>query len=164
MPKPARWLVKTEASTYSWADLVRDGTTEWTGVKNPTAQKNLRLMQKGESVLVYHTGSEKAIVGIARVARAAYPDPTARGGRNHAVDLEAVQPLARPVPLAALRKDTSLLRWELLRVGRLSVMPVPDEVWRAVTALAEAKEPEEKEKEPAPARASATRSGSGRRR
>ena len=157
MPKPARWLVKTEASTYSWADLVREGTTAWTGVKNPTAQKNLRLMQKGESVLVYHTGGEKAVVGLARVARAAYPDPTARGGRNHAVDLEAVRPLARPVTLAALRKRPSLAQWELLRIGRLSVMPVPDAAWDAVMAPAEATETK------APT-ASATRSGSARRR
>ena len=136
MPKPARWLVKTEPSTYSWADLVRDGTTEWTGVKNPTAQKNLRAMQKGEAVLVYHTGSEKAVVGLARVARAAYADPTARGGRNQAVDLAAVRPLARAVPLATLRKDASLAKWDLLANSRLSVMSVPDEAWRAVEALA----------------------------
>src|SRR5688572_17448128 len=135
MPKPACWLVKTEPATYSWDDLVRDGTTEWTGVKNPTAQKNLRAMQKGESVLVYHTGSVKAIVGLARVARAAYADPTVRGGRNHAVDLMAVRPLARPVSLATLRKDPSLAKWELLANSRLSVMPVPDEAWRAVEAL-----------------------------
>jgi predicted RNA-binding protein with PUA-like domain len=158
MPKPARWLVKTEASTYSWADLVREKTTAWTGVKNPTAQKNLRLMQKGESVLVYHTGSEKSVVGLARVARAAYPDPTARGGRNQAVDLEAVRPLARPVPLATLRQDPALKQWELLRIGRLSVMPVPDEAWRAVETLAEAAGPA------AAPTASARPAGSARRR
>jgi predicted RNA-binding protein with PUA-like domain len=134
-PTP-RWLVKTEPSTYSWADLVREGSTAWTGVKNPTAQRNLRAMSKGDPVLVYHTGGEKAVVGLARVKRAAYADPTARGGRLQAVDLEAVRPLGKPVTLATLRKDRTLADWELLRISRLSVVPVPDEAWRAVESLA----------------------------
>lgn len=128
-PAPKRWLVKTEPGTYSWADLVRDGSTAWTGVKNPQAQIHLRSMRTGDLVLVYHTGSEKAVVGVARVSRAPYPDPTAPGTKLHAVDLEPVKPLAKPVALSTLRTDARLTTWDLLTNSRLSVMPVPDVAW-----------------------------------
>lgn len=127
-----RWLVKTEPGTYSWTDLVRDGRTAWTGVKNAQAQIHLRAMRAGDPVLVYHTGAEKAVVGVARVLRTAYPDPTAPATRLHAVDLAPVKPLAKPAPLAALRADARLATWDLLVHSRLSVMPVPDAAWKAV--------------------------------
>jgi predicted RNA-binding protein with PUA-like domain len=136
MPPTPRWLVKTEPSTYAWADLVREGSTAWTGVKNPAAQIHLRAMAAGDLVLVYHTGSEKAVVGLARVKRAAYPDPTAAGGKLQAVDLEPVRPLAQAVALATLRKNASLAKWDLLANSRLSVMPVPPAASRAVETLA----------------------------
>jgi predicted RNA-binding protein with PUA-like domain len=129
---PRRWLVKTEPGTYAWSDLVREGATAWTGVKNPQAQIHLRAMRAGDLVLVYHTGAEKAVVGIARVRRAPYPDPTAPGTKRHAVDLEAVKPLAKAVPLSALRTDARLKTWDLLTNSRLSVMPVPDVAWTAI--------------------------------
>lgn len=132
-PSPRRWLVKTEPGTYAFDDLATDARTAWTGVKNAQAQIHLRAMRVGDEVLVYHTGAEKAVVGIARVARAAYVDPTAPGARLHAVDLEPVRPLAAPVALRALRADARLARWELIMNSRLSVMPVPDVAWRAVT-------------------------------
>jgi predicted RNA-binding protein with PUA-like domain len=129
-------LVKTEPSTYAWADLVREGKTAWTGVKNPAAQLHLRAMGTGDLVFVYHTGGEKAVVGVARVARGAYPDPTAGSAKLQAVDLEPVRPLARPVPLADLRQEPALARWDLLTNSRLSVMPVPDAAWKKVESLA----------------------------
>jgi predicted RNA-binding protein with PUA-like domain len=136
MAATRRWLVKTEPSTYAWADLVREGRTAWTGVKNAAAQLHLKAMAADDPVLVYHTGDEKAVVGIARVLRAGYPDPTAAGTKRVAVDLAPVRPLGRPVPLAVLRKDPALARWDLLANSRLSVMPVPDLAWATVEALA----------------------------
>jgi predicted RNA-binding protein with PUA-like domain len=130
---PRRWLVKTEPSTYAFGDLVREGRTAWTGVKNAQAQIHLKAMRAGDEVLVYHTGDVKAVVGVARVVRAAYADPTGALARLSAVDLEPVRPLAAPVPLAALRRDARLARWELLTNSRLSVMPVPDPAWAAVS-------------------------------
>lgn len=124
----AGWLVKTEPSTYAFADLVREGRTAWTGVRNALAQQHLRAMRMGDDVLVYHTGSEKAVVGLARVARAPYPDPTAPGTQV-CVDLVPVEPLERPRPLAALKADAALAGFDLLRMPRLSVMPVPAPVW-----------------------------------
>ena len=133
-PAPRRWLVKTEPSAYAFADLEREGRTAWTGVKNAQAQIHLRAMQAGDEVLVYHTGGEKAVVGVARVARAAYPDPTAAAARLQAVDLEPVRALATAVPLSLLRRDARLAAWELLTNSRLSVMPVPAVAWTAVEA------------------------------
>jgi predicted RNA-binding protein with PUA-like domain len=130
-----RWLVKTEPSTYSFDDLVREGTTRWEGVKNPQALIHLRAMAEGDDVLVYHTGKEKAGVGLARVARGPYADPKAKDDRLVAVDLAAVAPLAHAVPLARLRERADLARWDLLTNSRLSVMPVPDAAWKAVRAL-----------------------------
>jgi predicted RNA-binding protein with PUA-like domain len=129
---PNRWLVKTEPGTYAWADLLREGKTAWTGVKNAQAQIHVRAMRAGDLVFVYHTGSEKAVVGVARVARAPYPDPTAPGTKLHAVDLEPVKPLVEAVPLSTLRGDARLATWELLTNSRLSVMPVPAVAWSAI--------------------------------
>jgi predicted RNA-binding protein with PUA-like domain len=129
---PKRWLVKTEPESYSFADLVRDRKTRWDGVRNPVAANHLRAMQPGDEVLVYHTGKEKSVVGVARVAKPPYADPTADGGNWVAVDLEAVRPLDAPVALADLRKETACRDFALVRVPRLSVMPVPDEAWTVV--------------------------------
>ena len=130
-----RWLVKTEPSTYAFEDLLREGRTAWTGVKNAMAQIHLRAMAAGDEVLVYHTGAVKAVVGRARVARAPYPDPTAPGTRQVCVDLEPLGALERPVPLSALRGDARLASWDLLRQSRLSVMPVPAAVWALLRQL-----------------------------
>jgi predicted RNA-binding protein with PUA-like domain len=135
---PARWLVKTEPSTFSFADLQREKRSTWDGVSNPVALKHLRAMRAGDDVLVYHTGDEKAVVGHARVARDAYPDPKAKDGRLVVVDLEAGEPLDRPVSLAALKALPELASWELVRISRLSVMPVPPEAWKAVLAASKA--------------------------
>ena len=120
------WLVKTEPSTYAWADLVRDGGTRWDGVRNALARNHLGAMKKGDLVLVYHSGDDKAVVGIAKVTRAAYPDPGADDPRWLAVDLAPVRPFAEPVPLATVKQDAKLARIDLVRQSRLSVMPLDD--------------------------------------
>lgn len=118
------WLVKQEPEDYSWTDLVRDGRTAWTGVRNYAARIHLRAMQVGDSVFVYHSGESKSIVGLARVVRSAYPDPTASEGDWVAVDLEPVKPLRKPVPLAVVKSEAALRNLALVRQSRLSVMPV----------------------------------------
>ena len=121
---PGRWLFKTEPSAYSFADLEADGCTVWDGVKNALALRHLAGVAAGDEVLVYHTGDEKAAVGIARVARGAYPDPKQKDAKLLVVDLEADRALARPVTLAAMRANANLGGFDLLRLPRLSVMPV----------------------------------------
>jgi predicted RNA-binding protein with PUA-like domain len=132
--------VKTEPDSYSYADLARDGKTTWDGVRNPAAQAHLRSMQAGDPVLVYHTGNQKAVVGVARVARAPYPEPGAPDARSVAVDLEPVRALGTPVTLAALKADPACEGFDLVRLPRLSVMPVPDRAWTAIESRAKAKE------------------------
>ncbi len=124
------WLLKTEPSEYSWDNLVRDGRAVWDGVTNALAQKHLRAVQAGDDVFVYHTATERRIVGIARVTRDPFIDPKHPGGRLVVIEIEPVSPLAEPIPLEAMRADTALAGWELLRLPRLSVMPVPDAIWR----------------------------------
>lgn len=119
-----RWLVKSEPSAYSWDDLVKDGSTGWTGVRNAQARNSLREMQKGDLVLYYHSQEGKAVVGVARVSRTAYPDPTADDPQWLAVDLEPVCPLAQPVALAEIKADAELRNLALVKQSRLSVMPV----------------------------------------
>ncbi len=118
------WLVKSEPSTYGWERLVKEGRTRWDGVRNPTARRNLEGMKRGDPVLFYHSGADKAVVGIARVCAEAYPDPTAAGQAWLAVDVEPVRPLARPVALAELRADRALAGLPMLRQPRLSVVPL----------------------------------------
>lgn len=117
-------LVKTEPSTYAFADLVREKRTVWDGISNPAALKNLRAVKKGDTVLVYHTGSEKAVVGVARAASDAYADPKDRSGKRVVVDLEPVRALKEPVPLATFRTDATLRTVAMVRQPRLSVMPL----------------------------------------
>jgi predicted RNA-binding protein with PUA-like domain len=133
-----RWLVKTEPGSYSYSDLERDKKTSWTGVRNPVAAKHLRAMRSGDVVLVYHTGKEKAVVGVARVSKPAYPEPGADDPRWVAVDLEPLRALPAPVALSALRAEPACKDFALVRVPRLSVMPVPDEAWDVVERRAKA--------------------------
>ena len=122
------WLVKQEPEDYSWDDFVRDGRTTWSGVRNYAARLNLRAMQSGDSVLFYHSGESKSVVGLARVAKAAYPDPTCSGTDEadiwSAVDLTPVEPLPVSVTLAQIKAETSLKDIALVRQSRLSVMPL----------------------------------------
>ena len=126
------WLLKTEPSAYSYDDLEREGRARWDGVKNPAALRNLRAMKKGDRVLVYHTGDEKAVVGTAEVAGEAYPDPKFKGGVFVVVDLEPRGRLARPVTLAEIRAMPAFAESPLVRQGRLSVVPVDAAQWKAV--------------------------------
>ena len=118
------WLVKQEPSDYSWADFVADGSTSWTGVRNFAARNNLRRMSKGDEVLFYHTGEDKAVVGIAKVARTVYRDATAKEGDWSAVDLVPVKKLPKPVTLREIKAKPALKNIALVRQSRLSVMPL----------------------------------------
>ena len=118
------WLVKQEPSDYSWSDFVADGSTSWTGVRNFAARNNLRRMAKGDQVFFYHSGEDKAVVGIAKVARTAYRDTTAKEGDWSAVDLVPLKPLPKPVTLAQIKAKRELKHIALVRQSRLSVMPL----------------------------------------
>jgi predicted RNA-binding protein with PUA-like domain len=131
-----RWLLKTEPSSYSWAQLERDRRTVWDGVKNALALKHLAAMEKGDEVLVYHTGDEKAAIGVARVVRGAYPDPKAGDARMVVVDLEPVRALPRAVTLSEMRGNAKLAGFDLLRLPRLSVMPVSAAHWAEILRVA----------------------------
>jgi predicted RNA-binding protein with PUA-like domain len=131
----AYWLLKTEPGAYAWDDLVREGTTAWTGVSNAQAQANLRAMQAGDRAIIYHSG-EKQAVGVAEVVRTAYPDPTSSEG-NVCVDVKALAPLAAPVSLAALKQEPTFEGSALVRQGRLSVVPLSPAEWKDLVALAE---------------------------
>jgi predicted RNA-binding protein with PUA-like domain len=133
------WLVKVEPDAYSWADFVKDGKTAWTGVRNYQARNNLRAMQKGDPVFYYHSVTEKQVVGLARVEREAYPDPTASEGDWSAVDLIPVKPLAKRVPLDAVKADAILKDILLVRHSRLSVSPLNETQFKRLLALAETK-------------------------
>lgn len=131
----AYWLLKTEPSTYAWSDLARAGRAVWDGVKNPAALGHLRSMKPGDQAFVYHTSDEKAVVGIARVLSEAYPDPKAGDPKLVVVDLAPVKPLPAPVTLAAIKADRRFADFALVRVPRLSVMPVSAEQWKWILAL-----------------------------
>jgi len=130
----AYWLLKTEPGDYGWDDLVRDGTTRWSGVSNPQAQGNLRAMRAGDRAVIYHSGERRA-VGVAEVVKPAYADPAGDAG-NVCVDVRAVEPLPAPVPLEALKTEAAFEGSVLLRQGRLSVVPLSPAEWRALEALA----------------------------
>jgi len=124
------WLLKTEPGAYSYSDLERDGGTVWDGVKNPAALKNIRGMKAGDPVIIYHTGSERAAVGIARVTRAAYPDPAGRDPRMVVVDLAPKRRLVRPVSLDEIKTLAAFASSPLVRQGRLSVVPLTTAQWK----------------------------------
>jgi len=126
------WLVKTEPSTYSWNDLVRDKRTNWTGVRNFQARNNLRLMKKGDRVFVYHSVDEKAIVGIAIVTKETLPDETAVEGDWSMVEITPLKPLKNPLTLADIKKDPAFKNMILVQNSRLSVQPVTKEEWQQV--------------------------------
>ena len=132
----AYWLVKSEPSAYSWDQLVKEKQTCWSGVRNYAARINLRAMKKGEEVLFYHSNEGVEIVGIAKVAKEAYPDPTTDDDRWVAVDIKPVRKLKKPVQLDILKKDTRLANMDLVRLGRLSVQTVKEEEWEMVMEMA----------------------------
>ena len=129
------WLVKQEPESYSWDDLTRDGRTDWTGVRNFQARNNLRQMKVGDAVFFYHSGKEKSVVGIAQVAKAAYPDPTADDPAWIAVDIEPVKPVSRPVALVDIRANSKLSNLLLIRQSRLSLMPVTKQEFEEIVRM-----------------------------
>lgn len=130
------WLAKSEPETYSWAQLVKDGRTSWTGVRNFQARNNLRAMKSGDLVLFYHSGETREVVGLAKVSKAAYADPTAKEGDWSCVDLSAVKPLAKPVSLAAIKADKILKEMVLVKNSRLSVQPVTEAQFERLIQMA----------------------------
>jgi predicted RNA-binding protein with PUA-like domain len=130
------WLVKQEPSSYSWSDFVAEGETAWTGVRNYTARNNLRKMKNGDEVLFYHSGEEKAVVGIATVIRPAYPDSTAEEGDWSAVDLAPIKRLPRPVTLRQIKSDARLKQVPLVHQSRLSVMSLAESEFREIVKMA----------------------------
>lgn len=135
----AFWLVKSEPSTYSWDQFVAEKGTFWSGVRNALARIHLAAMKKGDAVLFYHSGEGKEVVGLARVTRASYPDPTADDEKWLVVDLEPVKPLAAAVTLAAIKAEKSLVEIALVRMSRLSVMPLPPAAFEKILAMGKTK-------------------------
>jgi predicted RNA-binding protein with PUA-like domain len=129
------WLVKSEPDAYSWAQFVKDGRTAWTGVRNFAARINLRAMKKGDTVFYYHSGEGKEIVGLAKVTKEAYPDPTADEGDWSCVDLVADKPLKSPLTLQSIKADKNLKAMKLVKISRLSVSPVTKEEFDRIMEL-----------------------------
>ena len=129
------WLFKEEPSSYSFEAFAEDGRTTWSGVKNPLAQKHLRSVKKGDRVFYYHTGNEKAVVGIAKASTDAYADPSDKTGKAAVVDIEPVRRLDRPVTLSEIKSSKAFATFPLTRLPRLSVMPVSDAEWKEIERL-----------------------------
>jgi predicted RNA-binding protein with PUA-like domain len=132
---PAYWLLKSEPGDYSFEDLEREGRAVWDGVKNRAALKHMRQARPGDRAFFYHTGKEKAIVGIARVETEAYPDPDQKDERFLVFEVSPQERLPQPVTLARIKSEASFQQWELVRVPRLSVMPVPGETWKRILEI-----------------------------
>ncbi len=132
----AQWLVKEEPDHYNYEQLERDGQTVWAGVKNPLAQKHLRGIRKGDRIFYYHTGKEKAVVAIAKAGSDAYPEKDDQSGKRFVVDVVPVKQLPKPVTLAAIKADPAFASFPLVRMSRLSVMPVTDEEWERILTMA----------------------------
>jgi predicted RNA-binding protein with PUA-like domain len=130
------WLFKEEPTHYSFDDLVKDGKTSWSGVKNPLAQKHLRSVKKGDRIFYYHTGDEKSVVAVAKAAGDSYADPKDKTGRLATVDIVPVKRLTRPVTLAEIKAKAFFKDFPLVRISRLSVMPVSDREWTEIEKLA----------------------------
>jgi predicted RNA-binding protein with PUA-like domain len=130
------WLFKEEPSHYSFDALVKEKKTVWSGVRNPLAQKHLRSVKKGDAIFYYHTGDEKSVVGIARAMGDAYADPKDKSGKAAVVDIAPVKKLTRPVTLAEIKADPAFKDFALVRISRLSVMPVSAAEWRRIEKLA----------------------------
>jgi len=131
----AYWLVKSEPDTYAWSRMVADKRTHWDGVRNYQASNNLKAMAKGDLAFFYHSGGETRIVGIVRVVKTYYPDPSDEAGRFGMVDVEAVGPMVEPVTLATIKAEPKLKDFALVRQSRLSVVPVTPEQWRMVLGM-----------------------------
>jgi predicted RNA-binding protein with PUA-like domain len=131
-----RWLFKTEPSVYSFQQLQKDKKTMWDGVKNNLALKNLKDIAKGDPIIIYHTGDEKAAVGVARALGGAYADPSQKNPKLLVVDIEAVKPLPRPVTLAEVKANKKLANFDLVRLSRLSIMKVSDDQWEILEGMA----------------------------
>jgi predicted RNA-binding protein with PUA-like domain len=130
-----RWLFKTEPSVYSFQQLEKDKKTMWDGVKNNLALKNLKDISRGDEILIYHTGDEKAAVGVARALGGAYPDPSKKDPKLLVVDIEALKPLPRPVTLAEVKANKKLANFDLVRLSRLSIMKVSDDQWNTLEGM-----------------------------
>ena len=132
----ATWLIKSDPEEYSFHDLLKDRKTAWTGVRNFAARNNLRAMTKNDELLVYHSNSDKAVVGTCTVVKTAYPDPTATDGDWSAIDIRAGKLLPHPVTLAAMKKTPALANIGLITIGRLSVMPLTTDEFATIMAMA----------------------------
>jgi predicted RNA-binding protein with PUA-like domain len=135
----SHWLVKSEPSTYSWDQFAAEQGTFWSGVRNPMARNHLAAMKKGDAVLFYHSGDGKQVVGIARVTRESYPDPSADDPKWLVVDLAPVKPLVQPVTLAEIKGEKSLAEIALVRLSRLSVMPLAKSAFEKILAMGKTK-------------------------
>jgi predicted RNA-binding protein with PUA-like domain len=131
------WLFKEEPANYSFHELVEDKKTVWSGVKNPLAQKYLHTVKKGDRIFYYHTGDEKAVVGVATALGNSYPDPNDKSGKLAVVDVGPVRKLKRPVTLAEIKGDARFKDFPLVRISRLSVMPVSDTEWQRIEEMAQ---------------------------
>jgi predicted RNA-binding protein with PUA-like domain len=131
----AQWLVKEEPDHYGYDQLERDRKTVWAGVRNPLAQKHLRSIRKGDRIFYYHTGKEKAVVAVAKAMGDAYPDPGDSSGKLYVVDIAPEKKLPQPVTLAAIKADSAFASFPLVRMSRLSVMPVTDAEWTRIEKM-----------------------------
>jgi predicted RNA-binding protein with PUA-like domain len=135
------WLFKEEPTSYSYDALVKDGKATWSGVKNPLAQKHLRGVRRGDRIFYYHTGNERAVVGVARAVTDAYPDPADKAGKASVVDIVPEKKLPRPVMLAEIKGNRAFASFPLTRLPRLSVMPVSEKEWTEIEKLSARKPP-----------------------
>ena len=131
------WLLKTEPDSFGWDDLVRDRKAVWDGVANALALKHIRTMHKGDLALIYHTGDERQAVGIAQITSNPYPDPKEQDEKLVVVDLKPKTKLAQPVTISDIKVDKTFDGWDFLRIGRLSVVPVPEKMWKRILELSE---------------------------
>ena len=129
------WLMKSEPDTYGWKTLVADKRTNWDGVRNPQATNNLKAMKKGDRAFFYHSGEERAVVGVCEIVKEYYPDPRDKSGRFGMVDVAPVEPVKTPVTLAAVKADPRFADFLLVRQSRLSVMPVNEAWWKLICAM-----------------------------
>jgi predicted RNA-binding protein with PUA-like domain len=135
----AHWLIKSEPTVYSWDQFVKEKRTSWTGVRNAQAAINLKAMKIGDHCFFYHSNEGKEIVGIAKVVKTAYPDPTDKAGKAVTVDVAPVEPVKPPVTLAAIKADPKFKEFGLVRQSRLSVVPVSDEHWKFIVKMSAGK-------------------------
>ena len=142
--KTSKWLIKSEPDVYGWDRFVKDGKTRWDGVRNYPARNNLRAMKAGDLAFYYHSNEGKEIVGVARVKKEAYADPTAEEGDWSAVDFEPAFPLVKPVTLADIKAAPLLAKMQIITLGRLSVVAVTDAEWKTILQMAKTKPPTKK--------------------